>query len=125
MTGLRYVMAGGAGAFFAFGSMSVGKKRPNANVPTMSTNAATYETTVATRERRSQVENAMPSAPKVRAVTSVTRKAYATWSSSMPPNRKTRLKIGTDRMSSRKTKDIEARSLPQMIEKGAMRVTKL
>jgi len=66
----------------------------------------------------------MPITPSVRAVTSVTRKAYTTWSSSMPPNRKTRLKIGTDRMSSRKTKDIEARSLPQMIENGGMRVTK-
>src|SRR5487761_57516 len=117
-------MAGWVGAVVAFGSIWVGKKRPYANGPTMSTNAATYETTVATKERLSQVENKMPITPSVRAVTKVTKNAYATWSSSIPPKRKTRLKIGIDRISSKTTNDIDARSLPQMIEKGRMRVTK-
>ena len=41
----------------------------------------------------------------------------------MPPNKNTRLKIGTDSRSSRTTNDIEAINLPQTMEKGGMRVT--
>ncbi len=79
---------------------------------------------MAARVRRSHVEKAMPMRPRASAATMVTRNEYRTWSTSMPPNKKTRLKIGTESKSKRTTNDIEARSLPQMIEKGGMRVTK-
>ena len=62
--------------------------------------------------------------PRVRAATAVTRKAISTWSSSIPPNRKTRLKIGTERSSSKITNDIEASSLPQRMENAGSLVTK-
>ena len=62
--------------------------------------------------------------PRVRAPTAVTMKAATTWSSSMPPNRNTRLKIGTDSSKSKRTNDIEASSLPQRIEKEGSLVTK-
>ena len=61
--------------------------------------------------------------PSVRAATAVTRKAASTWSSSMPPNKNTRLKIGTDSSKSRNTNDIEASSLPQRIENDGSLVT--
>src|SRR5436305_15002343 len=80
-------------------------------------NAAPYAATVAASVRQNAVEQAMPMTPRVRAPTAVTMKAATTWSSSMPPNRNTRLKIGTDSSKSKRTNDIEASSLPQRIEK--------
>src|ERR1700682_2381207 len=124
MIGLREVTAGGAGVLDEFGSILVGRIRPYPRTPNTSAKAVTYEATVAARVRRSKVENATSMSPSVRAPSRVMRKQYSTWSSSTPPNKKTRLKIGTDSNRSRTTNDIEARSLPQMIEKGAMRVTK-
>ena len=61
--------------------------------------------------------------PSVRALTAVTRKAAASWSSSIPPNRNTRLKIGTDSNKSKSTNDIDARSFPHRIENDGSLVT--
>ena len=69
------------------------------------------------------VEQAIPISPRVKAAIDVTRKAAAIWSSSMPPNKNTRLKIGTDNNNSRRTKDMEASSLPHRIENEGNLVT--
>ena len=61
--------------------------------------------------------------PSVRALTAVTRKAAASWSSSMPPKRNTRLKIGTDSNRSKSTNDIEASSFPHRMENDGSLVT--